>query len=101
MAIDIELVDVDIPEEIEHNIRIELDKDSYYYFASSKLDIPLSVALYIGSENEFLSTSKTDWEFENDLRLVKFRNYVHVRTENSPSPFEFKLKFLKVTPYRE
>jgi len=89
-----------IPEKKGHDIRIELEKDAYYYLASKTLDIPVSAALYLGSEINFLSTSKTDWEHDNDLRLEHFRNYLHVRTENAPTAFEFKLKFLKVTPYR-
>ena len=95
-----ELVDVDISENLEHDLRIELSQDSYYYLASTKLDIPVTVALYLSSERNFISTSKTDWEFDNTLRLEAFRNYLHVRTENALSPFQFKLKFLKVTPYR-
>ena len=95
-----ELVDVDIPENLEHDLRIELSQDSYYYLASTKLDIPVTVALYLSSERNYLSTSKTDWEFDNALRLEAFRNYLHVRTENALSPFRFKLKFMKVTPYK-
>lgn len=95
-----EQVEIIVPDATEHDIRLELEQDSYYYLVSTVLDIPVSASLYLSSENNFLSTSKTDWEQDNDLRLESFRNYLHVRTENSAVSFEFKLKFLKVTPYR-
>ncbi len=95
-----EHVEILVPDAAEHDIQFELEKDSYYYLASTLLDIPVSASLYLGSENNFLSTSKIDWEHDNDLRLESFRNYLHVRTENSALSFEFKLKFLKITPYR-
>ncbi len=96
----IEQVEIIVPSSIQHNQRFELMQDSYYYLASSKLDIPITASLYLSSENNFMSTSKEDWEFDNSFRLEKFRNYVHVRTENAKQAFQFKLKFLKVTPYR-
>ncbi|MCF6183098.1 MAG: hypothetical protein L3J56_00485 [Bacteroidales bacterium] len=95
-----ELVEISVPNKLTHNDRFELEKDSYYYLASTLLDIPVTVSLYLSSENNFISTSKTDWEFDNSLRLERFRNYLHVRSENSTTAFPFKLKFLKVTPYR-
>jgi len=97
-----ELIEIPIAEKQEHDEKIKLEQDAYYYLASEKLDIPISVSLYLFSECNFLSTSKTDWEYDNDdgLRLETFRNYLHVRTENSTQPFKFKLRFLKVTPYR-
>ncbi len=95
-----EQVEIAVPDGTEHNIKFELQKDSFYYLASKNLDIPISASLYLGSENNFFSSSKTDWEYDNELRLEHFRDYLHVRTENSPVSFEFKLKFLKVTPYR-
>ena len=95
-----EQVEIIVSKKQEHNDRFELEKDSYYYLASTLLDIPQTVALYLFSENNFISTSKEDWEFDNALRLEKFRNYLHVKTENAVRPFSFKLKFLKVTPYR-
>jgi hypothetical protein len=95
-----EQVEINLASKQSHNDRIELEKDAYYYLASTMLDIPVTAALYIASENNFLSTSKTDWEFDNALRLERFRNYLHVRTENASNKFSFKLKFLKVTPYR-
>lgn len=95
-----EQVEIIVPKKTAHNERFELEKDSYYYLASTLLDIPVTVSLYLSSENNFISTSKTDWEFDNSLRLERFRNYLHVRTENSNKAFYFKLKFLKVTPYR-
>lgn len=96
----VEPVEFIIPKKIAHNERFELAKDSYYYFISKELDIPITVALYLSSENNFISTSKPDWEFDNDYRMETFRNYLHVRSENALNPFRFKLKFLKVTPYR-
>ncbi len=95
-----EQVEIIVTKKHEHNDKFELEKDSYYYLASTLLDIPLTVSLYLSSENNFISTSKTDWEFDNSLRLEQFRNYLHVRTENAVKPFTFKLKFMKVTPYR-
>lgn len=95
-----EQVEIIIPEKQEHNERIELEQDAYYYLASAELDIPISVALYLSSEHNFISTSKTDWEFDNLYNLEAFRKYLYVKTKNSLTPFEFKLKFLKVTPYR-
>ena len=97
-----EHISIDIDEDIEHDIKIQLEQDAYYYLANSKLDIPITVALYLSSECNFLTTSKTEWEFDdaNDYRLETFRNYIHVRTENATIPFKFKLHFIKVTPYR-
>jgi len=96
-----ELVEIVVSENQEHDEKFELEQDAYYYLASEKLDIPISVALYLSSECNFLATSKEDWEFENSLRLETFRNYLHIKTENAINPFGFKLKFLKVTPYRD
>lgn len=97
----VEAVEIIVPDAVNHNIKIDLSQDSYYYLVSKELDINIITALYLGSENNFISTSKEDWEFDNDYRMETFRNYLHVRTENAPLSFEFKLKFLKVTPYRE
>jgi len=96
----VEAVEYLISKKEAHNVRIDLEQDSYYYFVSKELDIPLTAALYLSSESNFLSTSKADWEFDNDYRMETFRNYLHVRSENALSEFQFKLKFLKVTPYR-
>lgn len=96
----IEQVEIEIPEKLEHKENFQLEQDSYYFLASEKLDIPISTALYLYSENNFLSTSKTDWEYDNPFNLEAFRNYLYVKTENSNVAFKFKLKFLKVTPYR-
>lgn len=97
---DFELVEISLPYASAHNEKIEFEKDAYYYLASTMLDIPVTVSLYLASENNFVSTSKTDWEFDNALRLERFRNYLHVRTENASKEFSFKIKFLKITPYR-
>ena len=96
-----ELVEILVTEKQGHDEIFVLEQDANYYLASEKLDIPTTVALYLSSECNFLATSKEDWEFENNLRLETFRNYLNVRTENATIPFEFKLKFLKVTPYRK
>ena len=89
-----------VPSALEHDHKIKLDDDSMYYLVSKELDIPLTAALYLSSETDFLSSSKTDWEYDNDYKTAIFRNYLHVRTENASAAFAFKLKFLKVTPFR-
>ncbi len=97
----IEPVEIEVSKAKDHNETVILEQDAYYYLVSTALDIPTTVALYLSSENNFVSTSKTDWEFDNQFRMETFRNYLHIRTENSNQAFPFKLKFLKVTPYRE
>ena len=98
---DVEAVEIIIPDALNHNIKIDLSQDSYYCLVSKELDIEVITALYISSEINFISTSKEDWEFDNEYRMEFFRNYIHIRTENATVGFQFKLKFLKVTPYRE
>jgi hypothetical protein len=97
----IEPVEIGFSKSLEHNEKVWLDQDAYYYLISKELDIPITAALYLSTENNFVSTSKADWEFDNSFRMETFRNYIHVRSENALADFSFKLKFLKVTPYRE
>lgn len=71
-----------------------------YYLASETIDIPIAAKLRIYSSDNFMVTSKTEFERDKSyFELESFRDYIVVEVENYGSTFvPFKLNFRKITP---
>ncbi len=94
-------------ESIEFNINTDFDKiklqdNALYYLNFRKIDLSNTALISIFSENNFLASSKEDFEFDpfKYLRIESFRNYITVLTENYGTSFvPYQLSFTKIIPF--
>jgi len=76
-----------------------LDDNSIYILVNDKMDIPDTASIELSSDDNWLRTSKAEYEFTADHSIHKFRTYLKIRTSNATPFVPYKLKFLQITPY--
>jgi len=76
---------------------VKLDGNNFYYLISEKIDIPVNAKILIESEDNVISFSKSEFEYDKVHELEQFNGYLKIRVENvDVATFTpFKLKFLK------
>lgn len=68
-----------------------------YYLVSERIDIPAEYKVSISSSDNYLRTSKLDYELLS-CKLNSFRNYLNVKTRNYAEFQPYKLEFLIIVP---
>ena len=78
--------------------RFELSGD-LLYLQNDMLDIPAAAMLTIQSSDNLFTTSKIDFETQQNKHLfTSFRDYIEVSLNNYETFVQFELIFLKITP---
>ena len=78
--------------------RINIGSNNIYYLVNKAIDCPVEYRLIISSPDNFLQTSKNEYENSN-LKINSFRKFIEVEVENyEKKVIPFKLEFLIISP---